>query len=81
MTELPDSRSAASGARVRETGTLVRETGGFVLRCDHGGKLALLLRRTPVDQVEKRVVLTGRLLECGTLEVEAIADAAQVRGG
>ncbi|MBW4331200.1 hypothetical protein KY084_09985 [Stakelama sp. CBK3Z-3] len=72
MTQLPTSQGAEAGTRVAETGRLVREAGGFVLQCEHGGKLPLLLPRTPVDEVEKRVALTGILEGDGMLAVETI---------
>ena len=43
MTPLPSSQGAESGTQVAETGRLVREPGGFVLQCEHGGRLPLLL--------------------------------------
>lgn len=70
---LPDSRGAAPGTEVAEHGRLVRETGGFVLQCEHGGRLPLLLSRTPVDEVEKRVAVTGVIDAQGVLEVTALA--------
>ena len=45
---------------IRLSGTLVRDDGGFVLRCDGGKQVRLLLHRVPVDLVEKRVTVTGR---------------------
>ncbi|MBV7257439.1 hypothetical protein KCG44_11645 [Pacificimonas sp. WHA3] len=41
------------------TGRLVREEGQFMLACHDGRKLRLVLRRTPVDLVEKAVTVTG----------------------
>lgn len=72
MTPLPSSQGAEPGTRIAETGRLVRETGGFVLQCEHGARLPLLLPRTPVDEVEKRVTLTGVIEEDGMLAVETI---------
>ncbi|MAW98567.1 MAG: hypothetical protein CMN72_02765 [Sphingomonas sp.] len=69
---LPDSRDAAPGTEVAERGRLVHEAGGFVLQCEHGGRLPLLLPRTPVDEVEKRVALTGIVEADGMLTVETI---------
>ena len=54
-------------------GRLVREDGGFVLRCDDGRRLHLILPRVPVDQVEKRVVVTGILSRFDTIEAEGVA--------
>lgn len=55
------------------TGTLVRDEGGFVLRCD--GKLSyhLQLRRVPVDEVEKQVRVTGRLVGEHLIEADGVA--------
>ena len=72
MTPLPSSQGAEPGTQVAETGRLVRDSGGFVLQCEHGGRLPLLLPRTPVDEVEKRVALTGIIEADGMLAVETI---------
>ena len=69
---LPSSQGADAGMRVAETGRLVREAGGFVLQCEHGARLPLLLPRTPVDEVEKRVALIGIVEADGMLTVETI---------
>jgi hypothetical protein len=45
-----------------ELGTLVRDGGAFVLRRDAGGRFRLELQRVPVNEVEKRVRITGSLL-------------------
>ena len=47
------------GHKVDETGLLLRDGGSFYLRRDAGGRFALDLRRTPIDEVEKRVRLVG----------------------
>ncbi|MEO0439368.1 MAG: DUF5818 domain-containing protein [Pseudomonadota bacterium] len=52
-------------------GLLVRGAGGFVLQADDGNSYRLELLRTPVDAVEKRVVVTGNLV--GELSIEADA--------
>ncbi|MEL6874858.1 MAG: DUF5818 domain-containing protein [Pseudomonadota bacterium] len=52
-------------------GLLVRDAGGFVLQADDGNSYRLELLRTPVDAVEKRVVVTGNLV--GELAIEADA--------
>ncbi|MET0365904.1 MAG: DUF5818 domain-containing protein [Sphingobium sp.] len=54
------------------SGLLVRDGGGFALRRDGGGQLRLDLPRTPVDQVEKRVQITGTYVADDLIEVEAI---------
>ena len=47
-------------AEAREfAGMLLREDGAFVLQCEDGATYRLELVRTPVDAVEKRVVVTG----------------------
>ena len=51
------------------SGLLVRDAGGFVLQCDDGNSYRLELLRTPVDAVEKRVVVTG--LQVGDAAIEA----------
>jgi len=52
----------AIGTRINEIGTLIRDGGAFYLRCDVGGRYELELHRTPVDLVEKRVLLIGTLV-------------------
>lgn len=61
------------GSPVDVTGTLVRDEGGFVLRCE--GKLFyhLQLRRVPVDDVEKQVQVTGRLIGEHLIEADGVA--------
>jgi len=63
------------GKRINETGTLVREEGGFVLRRDLGGRWKLDLHRLPVDQVEKRVRITGVIVAEGLVDVDGVATA------
>jgi hypothetical protein len=53
---------------IDERGLLQRDGGCFVLRRDGGGLYRLRLPRVPVDHVEKRVRIVGRL-EDGTVEV------------
>lgn len=53
-------------------GTLMRDEGGFVLHADGGHEWRLVLLRTPVDEVEKRVVVTGVETGEAELEVEGI---------
>lgn len=64
---------AGIGSRIDETGTLLRVAGGFALRRDLGGRWRLDLRRTPVDHVEKRVRITGILVEEDLVEVDGVA--------
>ena len=64
-----------AGDRVEEAGVLARDGGGFVLRCDRGGTLRLVLPRVPVDRIEKRVRIAGVVAAGGAIEVEAIAPA------
>lgn len=53
-------------------GLLQRRAGGFVLQTGKGQSLHLELLRTPVDLVEKQVVVTGYLRGDSVLEVEAV---------
>ena len=64
-----------AGDRIEETGTLVRDGGGFALRRDAGGTLALDLHRVPVDHVEKHVRIAGFYVAAGLVEVDAIRAA------
>lgn len=61
------------GSRVSETGTLVRHEGGFALRRDSGGRIALDLHRVPVDHVEKRVRISGVLVADNLIDVDGVA--------
>jgi hypothetical protein len=61
------------GTRIEETGTLLREAGGFSLRRDLGGRWKLDLHRVPVDQVEKRVRITGVVVSEDLIDVEGVA--------
>ena len=63
------------GALVDATGMLLRVGGGFVLRRDAGGTWRLVLRRVPVDHVEKRVRVRGVHLGEGVIDVEGVAAA------
>lgn len=65
----------AAGEAIAAQGLLVRAAGGFLLRCDDGRRLALDLVRTPVDHVEKRVSVEGRLVAADRLEVTRIGPA------
>ncbi len=61
------------GDRVELIGTLVRDEGGFALSCEGGKFYRLQLPRVPVDEVEKRVRVIGRLLQTDVIEVEGVA--------
>ena len=58
-------------------GLLVRDAGGFVLQCDDGSFYRLELLRTPIDAVEKRVIISGSRRENGVIE----ADGVRLAGG
>lgn len=53
-------------------GLLQRDATGFLLQCDDGRTYRLELLRTPIDEVEKRVVVTGRLADNELLEADGI---------
>lgn len=53
-------------------GLLQRDAAGFLLQCDDGQRYRLELLRTPIDEVEKRVVVTGRISDSTILEVDGI---------
>jgi hypothetical protein len=61
------------GHRVDETGLLLRDGGSFYLRRDAGGRFALDLRRTPIDQVEKRVRLVGTYVGSDLVDVDGVS--------
>ena len=61
-------------------GRLVRDAGGFVLRTDDGRAVPLLLARTPVDQVEKRVWIAGRVDDDGVFEADGVSLLPPVDG-
>ena len=61
------------GDRIDETGMLLRQDGGFCLRRDAGGRYLLDLRRTPVDEIEKRVRIVGTYVGGERVEVDGIA--------
>ncbi len=54
------------------TGMLLRDGGGFILHCDDGQSYRLELLRTPVDEVEKRVVVTGQHRGNDLIEADAV---------
>lgn len=53
-------------------GLLQRDAAGFLLQCDDGERYRLELLRTPIDEVEKRVVVTGRITGGVVLEADGI---------
>lgn len=59
--------------RFDEIGTLVRDGGGFALRRAGGGRVRLVLSRTPVDAVEKDVRVVGHWLDDDLVEAEGVA--------
>lgn len=63
------------GAGVNETGRLLRDEAGFLLQRDLGGSYRLVLRRVPVDHVEKRVRVQGYYAGEGIVEAEGVAAA------
>ena len=56
-------------------GLLQRDAAGFLLQCDDGDRYRLELLRTPIDEVEKRVVVTGRVREDSVLEADGVRPA------
>ena len=62
------------GTRVEETGMLLRDGAGFVLRRDVGGRWKLDLHRVPVDHVEKRVRISGVVIDRDLVDVDGVAD-------
>ena len=58
--------------KVNLTGRLIRPEGNFILACEDGRKLRLILPRMPVDLVEKMVVVTGTVRD-DLVEVEGVA--------
>ncbi len=63
----------AAAIPIDETGILVRDGGGFALRRDLGGQYRLDLHRVPVDEVEKRVRVVGRLIAGDLVEADGVA--------
>ena len=61
------------GHRVDETGLLLRDGSSFYLRRDAGGRFALDLRRTPIDEVEKRVRLIGTYVGSDLVDVDGVS--------
>lgn len=56
-------------------GLLQRDAAGFLLQCDDGKRYRLELVRTPIDEVEKRVVVTGRIAGGAVLEADGVRPA------
>lgn len=54
------------------TGLLQRDATGFYLQCDNGERYRLELLRTPIDEIEKRVVVTGQVTSDAVLEADGI---------
>ena len=61
------------GDAIDETGTLIRDGGAFWLRRDAGGRFRLDLRRTPIDEVEKRVRIIGIYAGSDLVDVDGVA--------
>lgn len=57
---------------VEFAGLLVRDSAGFVLRCDDGTDYRLELLRTPIDAVEKHVIVTGAKSGDGAIEADGV---------
>lgn len=57
------------GTRVEEIGTLLRDGDTHVLRRDAGGRWTLDLHRVSTDLFDKRVRLTGVIVEEGLVDV------------
>jgi Protein of unknown function (DUF5818) len=66
---------ATIGHRIEETGTLIPDGGGFALRRDSGGRYRLDLHRVPVDEIEKRVRISGVLVGEDLVDVDGVAAA------
>jgi hypothetical protein len=64
-----------TGSPIERFGTLIRKDAGFALRSDGGTVFHLQLHRVPVDHVEKRVRVTGVLIEDDLIEAEGVAPA------
>ncbi len=63
---------ATIGTRIDEIGTLIRDGGAFFLRRDVGGRFELELHRTPVDEIEKRVRVTGTLVGADLVNADSV---------
>lgn len=60
---------SAIGTRVEETGTMFRDGDAHVLRRDSGGRWTLDLHRVGTDLIDKRVRLSGVIVEEGLVDV------------
>ena len=60
------------GEEIQLSGTLIRDGGGFAVRVERGVLFHLQLHRVPVDQVEKRVQISGTLIGEHLIEVESL---------
>jgi hypothetical protein len=67
------SLSMQIGQKIEEAGLLLRDGGAFYLRRDAGGRYALDLRRTPIDEVEKRVMLIGTYVGGDLVDVDGVS--------
>lgn len=54
------------------SGLLGRDDSGFILQSDDGQRYRLELLRTPIDEVEKRVIVTGQLISDDHIEAEGV---------
>lgn len=54
---------------------LVRDGAGFAIRAERGVLFHLQLHRVPVDHVEKRVRVVGRLIGERLIEADGVAPA------
>ena len=63
------------GQPIDEIGILVRDGGGFRLWRDAGGSYWLELSRMPIDEVEKRVRVTGTLMPDDVVFVDGVSMA------
>lgn len=60
-------------SQITLVGTLMRDNAGFMLRADGGLRYHLQLHRVPVDHIQKRVRITGRLIGEQLIEAESVA--------
>ena len=61
-----------AGDPIDETGLLLRDGGDFFLRRDAGGRFLLVLRRMPVDEVQKQVRIIGTYAGDDVVEVDGV---------
>ncbi|HEY9093005.1 DUF5818 domain-containing protein [Parasphingorhabdus sp.] len=67
-----DSMDIGFGESNEYTGLLVRDAGGFMLKADGGICYRLTMLRTPIDEVEKRVIVTGHLTGDDHIEADGV---------